>query len=373
LPFGITSTYFDNIKSNFTFYGDNSNASEIGKADLGGKFMYTLVNINYVASLMKKWRNSNTKGDVYFVDLVKDILDGISKATGGYNEFRLVPDDDTRCIRILDDRRTAGSGQPIPNYTEIPILGKKSIVYNFNYTSKIAPNTAAMIVIAAQAQPYGVQGAENALAFSHLNKGLYNRLGTVRVDSAKDLNENASTNDDVTQRYIELRDFIEGIYDAVGTGARSSTAAENAEREKELGVKKTSLGDFKKIPIENVKAFVLGKLNEVWDALRDKAKGLEDKGELNNMFKAVYGENGAKNTINSSTNEDIADNISNGLLESATEVLYTDEQLYNYIHTLLEDEYVSIGQGVFGTDTAIEAAWTALAEEQTGDYVRTWY
>jgi hypothetical protein len=225
LPFGITSPYFDNIKSYFPFYGNNSNAPGIGDADLGGKFMYTLVNINYVASLMKKWRATNTKGDVYFIDLVKDILDGISKATGGYNEFRIVPDDDTQCIRILDDRRTGAEGT-IPDYTEIPVLGKKSIVYNFDYTSKIAPNTAAMIVVAAQAQPYGVQGAENALAFSHLNKGLYNRLGTVRVDAANDLNKTVNTNNNTEQRYIELRDFIEKIYDAVGTGALSESETE---------------------------------------------------------------------------------------------------------------------------------------------------
>ena len=197
--------------------------------------MYTLVNINWVTSLMKKWRTSSTKGDVYFVDLVKDILDGISKATGGYNEFRIVPDDDTSCVRILDDRRTVGSGQLIPNYTEIPILGKKSIVYNFNYTSKISPNTAAMIVVAAQAQPYGVQGAENALAFSHLNKGLYNRLDTVTVDSANDLNKSVSTDSTVEQRYIELRTYIEEIYDGVG-GAKTdkeNAAAAKAAKETE--------------------------------------------------------------------------------------------------------------------------------------------
>ena len=207
LPFGITSIIFDKIQTSFPFF-DNDGT--------GGRFMYTLVNINWVASLMKIWRANNIKGDVYFVDLVKDILDGISKATGGYNEFRIVPDDDSRCIRILDDRKTVNSTQNIPTYTEIPVLGKKSIVYDFNYTSKISPNTAAMIVVAAQAQPYGVQGAENALAFSHLNKGLYNRLDTVVVDSANDLNKNVNADSTIEQRYIELRTYIENIYDGTG-------------------------------------------------------------------------------------------------------------------------------------------------------------
>jgi hypothetical protein len=220
LPFGITSRVFEDIQTNFPFF-DNDGT--------GGRFMYTLVNINWVASLLKKWRANDTKGNVYFVDLVKDILDGISKACGGYNEYRIVPDDDSACVRILDDRRMTGPEMPVPDYTEIPILGKKSIVYNFNYTSKISPNTAAMIVVAAQAQPYGVQGAENALAFSHLNKGLYNRLDTVTVDSANDLNKNVNTDSTVEQRYIELRTYIEEIYDGPGTGAKTQSEINNAK------------------------------------------------------------------------------------------------------------------------------------------------
>jgi hypothetical protein len=229
LPFGITSDIFSSIQVTFPFYGDNKNSPGIGDADLGGKFMYTLVNIDWVASILKKWRTADQKGNVYFVDLVKDILEGISKATGGYNEFRIVPDDDSRCIRILDDRRVSSLTQTVPTYTQIPVLGLKSLAYNFNYTSKISPNTAAMVVIAAQAQPYGVQGAENALSFSHLNKGLYNRLDTITVDAATNNNATAKTNDSSNQRYIELRDFIEKLYDGVGTGALAETEIQQTE------------------------------------------------------------------------------------------------------------------------------------------------
>jgi hypothetical protein len=228
LPFGITSNIFSSIQATFPFYGNNKNAPGIGDADLGGKFMYTLVNIDWVASILKKWRTTDSKGNVNFVDFLKDILNGISKATGGYNEFRIVPDDDSRCIRILDDRRVSSPTQKVPIYTQIPVLGTKSLAYNFNYTSKISPNTAAMIVIAAQAQPYGVQGAENALSFSHLNKGLYNRLDTITVDAATNINMTTKTNDDSNQRYIELRDFIEKIYDGTG-GVKTDEEKKAAE------------------------------------------------------------------------------------------------------------------------------------------------
>jgi hypothetical protein len=372
LPFGITSKYFSNIYNTFPFYGDNLNAPGIGDANLGGKFMYTLVNINYVAGIMKKWRTNDTKGNIYFVDLVKDILDGISKATGGYNEYRIVPDDDSNCIRILDDRRTTGPGQSLSDnyYTEIPVLGKKSIVYNFNYTSKISPNTAAMIVVAAQAQPYGVQGAENALAFSHLNKGLYNRLNTVRVDAATDANQNANTNDDVTQRYIELRDFIENIYDGVGTGARSSTAAESAERERELGVEQTADVRLQSVPKEQIKGLAIERLDRIYEDLRDEARGLEDKGELialQNTYNTV------KSNINSLDINALASaisKVSTGTFnESKNEVEFSNSALNNYLHDKLESDYKSI---FLIRDTAIEARWTQLANQQTG-INRSWY
>jgi hypothetical protein len=375
LPFGIVSKYFSNIYNSFPFYGDNSNAPGIGDANLGGKFMYTLVNINYVAGIMKKWRTNDTKGNIYFVDLVKDILDGISKATGGYNEYRIVPDDDSNCIRILDDRRTTGPGQSISDdyYTEIPILGKKSIVYNFNYTSKIAPNTAAMIVVAAQAQPYGVQGAENALAFSHLNKGLYNRLNTVRVDAATDANQNSNTNDDTIQRYVELRDFIEKIYDGVGTGARSSTAAESAERERELGVEQTADARLQSFPKENIKEIAKTRLNRINEDLRDEARPLENQGELNALLTAynnAYDEIINKTDIN--TLASAISKYSTGTFnESKSEVEFSDSALNTYIHDKLQKYYEAVN-GELSRDTAIEAAWTALAIRQTGRN-KTWY
>jgi len=364
LPFGITSNYFDNFKNTFTFYGDNINAPGIGDADLGGKFMYTLVNINYVANLMKKWRATNTKGDIYFVDLVKDILDGISKATGGYNEFRIVPDDDTRCIRILDDRRTVGPNQSIPDnyYTEIPILGKKSIVYNFSYTSKIAPNTAAMIVVAAQAQPYGVQGAENALAFSHLNKGLYNRLGTVRVDSANDLNKNASTNDDVTQRYIELRDYILNIYDGEG-GASALTEEEvNEEITKANEASKNRAAAESGTDIED---------NKFKDIFRDfffKAKSgyksfyskyptlTSEIKEMDEVLKTV------ERDIRNLSVDDIINNFDGIDRDSNNKISYSERALIRAVNELIEDKYNS--PNTFDSD--IENDWDAYYISVTG-------
>ena len=354
LPFGITSQTFEDIKANFNWFDDNGT---------GGRFMYTLVNINYVASLMKKWRATNTKGDVYFIDLVKDILDGISKATGGYNEFRIVPDDDTRCVRILDDRRTVGPGQPIPEYTEIPILGKKSIVYNFDYTSKISPNTAGMVVVAAQAQPYGVQGAENALAFSHLNKGLYNRLNTVTVDSATELNQSANTDNDTVQRYIELRDYIRNIYDGEGgANALSTEEANEVLNQAESGSQNSDV---------LVKEALLKRTTDTYNEMIALASGLPNKGEIAELTR-VYNLSIAR--VEQLSAQDVIKELSterndqgNIVIPSETQALWVHNLFLgkNILFNDIEYKSPSTEYGGFG-DTEIEKKWTTLAQNTTG-------
>jgi len=229
LPFGIDSTILDKLKTMYPFYDDTTQ-------DYGGKFMWTLVNVNFITSTLAKYQKSDSKGDIMFVDFIQDILSGISKACGSFNEFRIVPDDDTRCVRIFDDKRNTQPlkpGTPTP-YTVIPVLGKNSLAYNFNYTSKISPNMASQIVIAAQAQPAGV--GEEALAFSHLSKGLINRLSPARSTSTSDENQTSLQNNTqaAEDRYKELRDFIENIYNAQGSGELTpdeQVANEQAQQE----------------------------------------------------------------------------------------------------------------------------------------------
>ena len=338
LPFGITSDLFDTIKLSFPFWGDNSNAPGIGNADLGGKFMYTLVNLDFIASTMKKFRAGSTKGDVNFVDLVKDILDGISKACGGYNEFRIVPDDDTRCVRIFDDRRTINSKITIPTYTEIPILGTKSIVYNFSYTAKISPNTAAMVVVAAQAIPTGVQGAENALAFSHLNKGLYNRLGAVTVDSATETNASASITDSAESRYTELSSYLESIYNGVGAAPASAPAEPP----------KTKEGDKTKTLLTN--EYLIKQLNSVYSGLITTLNKDPNKSKYTNELQSL---NKAIDIINDKLKGDVT---GIGVIYSKGDdgKYYVTEKAINY---WISKELSNVYESPNNSDNDMEKQW----------------
>ena len=257
LPFGIDNTLLRDLQKSYPFY-DNTTQ------DYGGKFMWTLVNINFITSTLSKYQKQDSKGNVAFVDFLQDILTGISKACGGLNEFRIVPDDDTRCVRIFDDKRIS---KPLKvgesPYDVIPVLGKNSLAYSFNYTSKIAPNMASQITIAAQAQPEGV--GEEALSFSHLTKGLINRLSPIIISSTSEEN-NAKEGEAITdeQRFIESRNFVESIYNALGSGTASSS--ENTETFEEENTETNA--DTKNPTIKGVtKDTAKGKLSDALTAV----------------------------------------------------------------------------------------------------------
>jgi hypothetical protein len=265
LPYKIKSAAFDKIKERYPFYDRIS-------PELGGRFMHTLVNIEFITSTLRKYSRSNKENNVYFVDFLKDILDGISRACGGFNEFRIVPDDDTRCVRIFDDRVSSTYNYETAKYLTIPVLGKESIVYGFSYSSKISPQTAAQIVIAAQAQDGGVKTNKDALSFSHLNEGLTNRLSPSRVESVTDLNK---TSNNQTSNQIELRTHLEGVYLGVGESIITQEDLENLENN--LNINPEGIRDFEEVPnnLESVKNLLISQLETIFTDLQKSANNIK--------------------------------------------------------------------------------------------------
>ena len=112
--------------------------------------------------------------------------------------------------------------------------GSKILLLPGEYNASILDNMASQIVIAAQAQPVGL--GEEALAFSHLSNGLFNRLSPARSTSTSDENQTAVDNNtqSTEDRYKELRTFIENIYNAQNSGELTpdeQVANEQAQQE----------------------------------------------------------------------------------------------------------------------------------------------
>ncbi len=349
LPFAIDSSLFQNIYQGFPFY-------DISNPTYGGRFMWTLVNIDFIVKTLRKYSSSDPKGDINFVDFAQDILTSISKACGGFNEFRIVPDDDTRCIRIFDDRITPDYKHDTSKYLTIPVLGKDSLAYSFNYTSKISPQMATQIVIAAQAQDKGVQGNKDSLSFSHLNEGLINRLSPIRVDSVSDENP-AESIDSTLAKYVELRNLLEDIYS--GTSTVTLVDQETIDsRNEERGVTPNEDGSFT-APKDKIKDIIIGRLDFIRDSLINEAKDIpEEKNEIE-RFREAY--NDVKADLEG-RNE--FEGYYFGEDTKTKTVKYRDNIIDVRLHRLLEDKYNDSGKWYEG-DSAIEDVWTKLTVKQT--------
>ena len=353
LPFSIESEIFSkNIQPNFPFYDPDF-------PDLGGRFMWTLVNIDFIAKTLRKYSSSDLKGNVNFVDFVQDILTGISKACGGFNEFRIVPDDDTRCIRIFDDRVIPNFKYETEKYTTIPVLGKNSIVNNFKYTSKISPQMAAQIVIAAQAQDKGIQGSKDALSFSHLNEGLINRLSPSRIESVTELNEENTLSSKIS-KYIELKLHLEFIY--AGESSIGLVDESTIEQIKETSNSKPLLGDEFIIPKNNLKDILQARLDLIYNEMVSLAKDKNQEGKELESLRTSY--------------DEVYKLISNGTdfeeayySEEGDKIKTGDAKIAEYIHTKLEKNYKSVF--LFG-DSIIEDIWREKAIRDTKSN-RSWY
>jgi hypothetical protein len=360
IPFSVDSAIFrDTIKPSYPFYDDVN-------PTLGGRFMWTLVNIDFIAKTLRKYTSSDSKGDVNFVDFIKDILTGISKACGGFNEFRMVPDDDSRCIRIFDDRVVPDFKYETNKYLEIPILGKNSIVYDFNYTSKISPNMASQIVIAAQAQDKGVKGNKNSLAFSHLNGGLTNRLSPTRVEAAED-SSSTKPDESTLSKYLELRSQLEAIYQGISTESVVTEEVAAAEKERlNVTVDANGLID---IPEAKLKELIILELNRVYDKLQKATEKIAEVEKEKTALKDAKDD--AIKVVNKTTNFFAPDPPPVMYLDEKTKMYKSyPNSLMIYVYNLLEEEYKSV---YLAEDTPIEAIWTEIAEKDTGDYISTWF
>lgn len=151
--------------------------------EIRARMMYILININFITDTLKKLRDNNNKGNVNLSDFLNEILSGISKSLCGFNEFRISIDDSNKCLRIIDDNKLLSQKEleDDKQYTEIPLLGKESIVYNYSFKSKIGPNMASMVTIAAQANPSAL--GDDSFAISNLSRGLIDRVNTEKTPS----------------------------------------------------------------------------------------------------------------------------------------------------------------------------------------------
>lgn len=134
------------------------------------------VNIEYVTSTLSRFIDAD--GEVQMYNFFETLLKDLTIVTGGLNDFQLQYFEDTAKFAIVDRNVISQFAEEI---SQINIIGKSSVVRNFNLTSKLSPRLGHMVAISAQASPYSTGIESTGMAF--FNKGLEDRIIKERNDS----------------------------------------------------------------------------------------------------------------------------------------------------------------------------------------------
>jgi hypothetical protein len=183
--------------------------SALGKSSFEGKLFDILINLNFAISSLESL--SSSKEDTTEVNLqeyLKTILDGINLSLGQVNNFRIFFDDNSNCIRIIDEIVVETENLIPEKLLSIPNYGTESTTYDYSFQSKISPNLASQIVISTQAEnSEGLKEfSEDVLTYRKLNDDVLDRF-------AKNISKGNKNNNNTTPSSLKsLQSLFDYIY-----------------------------------------------------------------------------------------------------------------------------------------------------------------
>lgn len=170
-----------------------------------GNTMNIMVNINYIIRTLNQLELSNDQREVNLYSFLEEIMRGITIALGRVNQFNVGIDDETNTLTIYDKQLLEVSPKEI---SIINSTGLKSVVRKININSKLSNELGKFIAIGAQAS--GVALGVDASVLSQYNKGLTDRVMTIKQSH----NYNPSANKpQLSENTVEqtLDDFLKDL------------------------------------------------------------------------------------------------------------------------------------------------------------------
>jgi len=204
------------------------------KNEQWGKIMNIYVNFKYIISKLNELRNVEDNS-IALIDFLKNILDGINGAFGGFSKLDVFIDEETNSVKIIDKNPLPNSKEALKfadyslDYALFELYGyskRKGIDYNtagfikdFKFTTELTPQLSTMITVSATSQ--GNVVGENNTALSKLNLGLQDRfkeeindISATPVISPKERYENAFKN--YTQFVnSQLKPYLDNLFNDV--------------------------------------------------------------------------------------------------------------------------------------------------------------
>jgi hypothetical protein len=150
-----------------------------------GRIANVLINLRFAATVLAD-APRNDDGAISVLSYIQSMLEGINKAMGSINNFKVAYDEVTGLIKIWDETPKHGLVS-IDNteFATLNVFGVRkdmgSFVTNIGLDAEIPKNLATMISIGAQVKGSNLQG--NATSFTDYSKGLVDRVIPVSLDA----------------------------------------------------------------------------------------------------------------------------------------------------------------------------------------------
>ena len=202
----LKSRRIKNAAKNFTSptkLGLNKVNGFIPKFD--GKLFNILINVDFARKTLEGIKVNNEDRVANIREYLDAILAGVNRALGGINNFKLNFVDCAQTLRVVDEHFVPKKIE----YIELPTFGKKSIVYDYNYSSKISKELAAQIVISSQASTRINEFPDDILSFKKLNQGVTDRFSEEILPPCKD---DFLGKEEVTQNLLPPQSVYDQLY-----------------------------------------------------------------------------------------------------------------------------------------------------------------
>jgi GH24 family phage-related lysozyme (muramidase) len=179
-----------------------------GENPYQGRIMDILLNIDFLTDTVNQYTTQNTENIINLKGFLDAIVDGINKATGNLNLFRVSYRDDSNTVVIRDDQFTprrkdeswmldtnaqptkysVEGGVKVNKYGELPVFGKQSLIRAMQFETNLSTNMSNVIAISAQSNTKAVNSTDHS-SFSYLNRHFEDRYKPVISDSSENVSK----------------------------------------------------------------------------------------------------------------------------------------------------------------------------------------
>jgi len=183
-----------------------------------GKLMNVLLNIDYLANLVRDYSYKDGSNNVYLKPFLEQILSDVNKYLGNFNTLRLSYNDIANTFQIVDDQlmpsiTDEAQISPFDNRTEIPLVGVNSIARSLELKTEISSKLANMLAISSNSNPKEqVQSSTNGDSFSFANSNYVDRYIPRKIAAG---NAKSSQKDGEIVSSIQFNQTVSDFYSKI--------------------------------------------------------------------------------------------------------------------------------------------------------------